>query len=288
MNIERARNLACPIDGELLLTKDQQLVCPVGHSYDIAKQGYINLLPVQYKRSKQPGDSKEMVLARTQFFKTGLYKPIAEQLAIIVQESTSREINLNILDVGCGEGYYLNYLSSGLQAVESDHKYSLIGLDISKPAILSAAKTYREITWLVATNRQPPIEKSSVDIILCVFGFPCYEAFFDILKPGGMLILVDAGVDHLLELRKIIYPSITNREPSDCLTTDEISKFTAADKQQLKYQCTLSSNDIIKNLLLMTPHIHRAKKQARDVAMNLEKLLITVDIRFTLLIKSTN
>jgi len=285
MKIEIAQNLACPIDGKLLVSTENQLVCPLGHSYDIAKQGYINLLPVQYKRSKQPGDSKEMVVARSRFFESGLYEPIAEQLSTIVQENTRRETTLNILDVGCGEGYYLNYLSGSLMAIPNDNKYALIGLDISKPAILSAAKTNSQVTWLVATNRQPPIEKSSVDIILCVFGFPCYDAFIKVLKPGGMLLLVNAGVDHLMELRKIIYPIMTSRNLTDSLVKKDISTLTSSGQQQLTYQCTLSSNEIIKNLLLMTPHIHRAKKQARDIAMKLEKLAVTIDIKFRILKK---
>ena len=67
MNIIKAHNLACPIDGNKLEQNDGQLVCENGHTFDIARQGYVNLLPVQHKRSKQPGDSKAMVLARTAF-----------------------------------------------------------------------------------------------------------------------------------------------------------------------------------------------------------------------------
>jgi len=71
MNIIKAHNLACPIDGKRLESREKQLVCENGHVFDVARQGYVNLLPVQHKRTKDPGDSKEMVLARAQFLNTG-------------------------------------------------------------------------------------------------------------------------------------------------------------------------------------------------------------------------
>ena len=83
MNIIKTHNLACPIDGERLTLREKQMICESGHTFDIARQGYVNLLPVQHKRTKQPGDSKEMVLARTQFLNSGAYEPIAKRLAEI-------------------------------------------------------------------------------------------------------------------------------------------------------------------------------------------------------------
>ena len=73
--------LACPLDGLPLTRHDRQLLCPDGHSFDIARQGYANLLPVQHKKSRHPGDSQAMVEARVAFLDSGAYAPIAEQLA---------------------------------------------------------------------------------------------------------------------------------------------------------------------------------------------------------------
>ena len=84
MNIIKAHNLACPIDGLQLEPHEKQLVCENGHVFDIARQGYVNLLPVQHKRTKHPGDSKAMVLARTQFLNSGIYKHIAKKLTELV------------------------------------------------------------------------------------------------------------------------------------------------------------------------------------------------------------
>ena len=73
--------LACPLDGAPLQRQAVSLRCPEGHCFDLAAQGYVNLLPVQNKRSRDPGDSKEMVAARRRFLEVGHYQPIADAVA---------------------------------------------------------------------------------------------------------------------------------------------------------------------------------------------------------------
>ena len=111
MNILKVNNLICPIEGEPLDVDAKRLFCKNGHSFDIARQGYVNLLPVQHKRSKQPGDSKEMVVARARFLNSGVYTPLAEELAEIylyLLEDMNKldDQQLCLMDAGCGEGYY--------------------------------------------------------------------------------------------------------------------------------------------------------------------------------------
>ena len=105
MNITPAQNLACPIDGLKLNKEKQCYQCANGHSFDIAKQGYVNLLPVQHKKSKNPGDSKAMVQARTHFLNMGFYKPIADFLSNIIIQKINENSDNCIFDAGCGEGY---------------------------------------------------------------------------------------------------------------------------------------------------------------------------------------
>ncbi len=151
----------------------------------MARQGYVNLLPVQHKRSKQPGDSKEMVSARTRFLDSGVYESIADRLAEIVVAQVSGDKEICLMDAGCGEGYYFNYVFNILKGKEGCSDLSFIGLDISKDAIVGAAKRNKQITWLVGTNRQPPLEPASVDIITCLFGFQSFEGFGKISRPGA-------------------------------------------------------------------------------------------------------
>ena len=285
MNIVKAHNLACPIDGKRLELNEKQLVCRHGHTFDIARQGYVNLLPVQHKRSKQPGDSKEMILARTQFLNSGCYEPIAKKLAEIILEQTSDNNELCLMDAGCGEGYYFNYVFNVLKDKPSCNEFSLVGIDISKAAIVQSAKRNKLITWVVGTNRQPPVADASVDIILCLFGFQSLNVFYKKLKPDGKVILVDPGAEHLKELRKIIYAEVKKSEPQD-LSDIEESEFLLIDRQSLNYKMGGIKREQLSNLLIMTPHFYRATKAGKEAAAKVNQLDLTVDVVFRVLEKS--
>jgi len=285
MNIIKAQKLACPVDGERLEFSEKQLVCQNGHVFDIARQGYVNLLPVQHKRSKQPGDSKEMVAARAQFLNSGVYAPLASKLAEITFSKITGDKETCVMDAGCGEGYFFDYVFNELKEKNGCADLSFIGLDISKSAIAEAAKRNKQITWIVGTNRHPPVDDASVDIILCVFGFQSFEGFNRILKPGGKVILVEPGPDHLKELREIIYSEVKKSDPQDLAYAEEMGIFMV-DKQHIQFKTGVINNEKINNLLLMTPHFYRATKEGREAAGNLQKLDLTVDVVFRTLEKN--
>lgn len=285
MPIEKAHNLVCPIEGKRLVMRQTQLVCEDGHAFDIARQGYVNLLPVQHKRSKQPGDSKEMVLARSRFLNSGYYESVACRLAEMVSVQMPDAGRVCLLDAGCGEGYYLDYLFNTLQARPPGSEGDFIGLDISKEAIAQAAKRNRQITWLVGTNRQPPVAESSLDIILCVFGFQSFEGFAKKLKPGGKLVLVDPGADHLQELRETIYTEVKKTRPQENSHLAEYG-FSLRNKQVLHFRTGEINRADIQNLLMMTPHFYRATKAGRAAAESLQKLDLTVEVVFRVLEKN--
>jgi len=258
--------------------------------FDVARQGYVNLLPVQHKRTKDPGDSKEMVLARAQFLNTGIYQTIANTLTGIATALIENNITIEsgetcFMDAGCGEGYYFDSLFNTLKNKDGNHNLSFIGLDISKPAIVEAAKRNKQISWVVGTNRQPPVADNSVDIIICVFGFQSFEGFIKILKPGGKLILVEPGPDHLKELREIIYTEVKKTDPQDLSFVNEMG-FSLVDTQSLQFKTCEINNEQIHNLLIMTPHFYRATKEGREAASQLQKLELTVDVVFRTLKKT--
>lgn len=284
MNIIKAHNLTCPIDGKKLVQRNQQLVCDTGHTYDIARLGYVNLLPVQLKRSKQPGDSKAMVLARRQFLDSGIYQAVADKLSEIVTVQLSSKSESCLLDAGCGEGYYFDLMFNSLKNKQGSNNFSFIGLDISKDAIILATKRNKQISWVVGTNRQPPVEDNSVDIILCLFGFISFSAFRKVLKPDGKIIIVDPGPDHLKQLREIVYPRIKEPKPENSIAAEH-SGFTLVDKKSLQFKGKITNKKQVNNLLLMTPHFYRASKEGREAACNLDELEITVDVVFRVLQK---
>lgn len=273
MSVEPFSTLACPLDGKPLNPDSTTWRCQDGHSFDVARQGYVNLLPVQNKRSLQPGDSKEMVTARQRFLNAGYYRPIAEAVReAVVQVVAGNSGVVSCLDAGCGEGYYLRELA----AAEDELKLSLIGLDISKWATLAAAKQDKRPRWVVGSNAGLPILPGTLDCILCLFGFPVYSEFARVLKPGGVLIQAEAGPDHLRELREIIYPALKPDKPG---IEEAPEGFSVSGESTLNFPLTLASADAIADLLAMTPHFYRAPPEGKEQAARLEALTVTIQVR---------
>jgi 23S rRNA (guanine745-N1)-methyltransferase len=275
MTITPFQALACPLDGAPLSRSGASLRCASGHSFDIASQGYTHLLPVQQKRSRDPGDSKEMVAARRRFLNAGGYQPIAVAVSRAALADLPPQATLSCLDAGCGEGYYLRQLAAAAHAGQT---LALLGLDISKWAVLSAAKQDKRPNWVVGTNARLPVLSATLDCVLCMFGFPVYAEFARVLKPQGQLLQVDAGPDHLRELREIIYPALKPERSAEAPTPPG---FIALGSETVRYPLTLDSAGQIADLLTMTPHLYRASAEGRARAAALTELSLTVDVRLT-------
>ena len=266
--------LACPLDGAALQRHGQAWRCAAGHSFDVAGQGYTHLLPVQKKRSRDPGDSKDMVAARRRFLDAGVYRPVAAAVGRAALLDLPEAATASCLDAGCGEGYYLRELA----AAGDGRPLALLGLDISKWAVLSAAKRDQLPTWVVGSNANLPVRPGVLDRVLCIFGFPVYAEFARVLKPGGQLLQVDAGPDHLRELREIIYPAL---KPGRAVATRAPEGFTILATEAVGYRLDLAGAQQIADLLAMTPHLYRASAQGRAKAAALTALTVTVDVRLT-------
>lgn len=263
--------LNCPLDGTALRQEGTCWRCTNAHSFDVASQGYTNLLPVQHKRSRDPGDSKEMVAARRRFLEAGHYRPIAAAVGRTTLADLPAEAAC--LDAGCGEGYYLRQLAAGLGPTQT---LAVLGLDISKWAVLAAAKADKRMAWVVGSNAGLPVPDASLDRLLCLFGFPVYSEFARVLKPGGRLVQVDAGPDHLRQLREIIYPRLKEANKANAATPEG---FDLLAEERVHFDFTVSGQAAIADLLTMTPHLYRATPEGRARAAALDGLTMTADVR---------
>ena len=254
-------NLICPICGEQLNKEDRRFVCAHNHSFDVARQGHVNLLVVQQKHSKNPGDTREQVLSRREFLEAGHYAPIAGTLI-----ETAKELGITgqILDVGCGEGYYSAQLADALGA-------PLTGLDISKEAVRCAAAKYKGKQWLCATAAHIPVEDGSVSLLTSLFALTLPEEFRRVLEPGGYYFQVLAAEDHLLGLKGIIYDQLNFKEKD---TVPELPGFERVKSIPIRFTFTAEGQQV-QNLFSMTPHVFRIGKEGAERLRRTEHLTDT-------------
>lgn len=272
--MSKLENFSCPMDATRLEQQQRSLICAQGHTFDLAKTGYVNLLPVQNKRSKDPGDSKEMVAARQTFLNQQHYYPLVKAIIDTAPAGFWQQAELSVLDAGCGEGYYLQQIGQVL--AEQSLQPERIGLDISKWAIMAASKRDKQVSWIVGSNAALPMPEARVDGVLCLFGFPVFSEFARVLKDGGYMLLVESGEDHLIELREILYPSIHDYKAT---FKDGVAGFECHSEHKLNYRFELTSQVAIQQLLSMTPHIHKASYEGREAVKALESISVTADIK---------
>ena len=254
-------NLICPICGLQLNLEGKRYVCAQNHSFDIARQGHVNLLTVQQKHSRNPGDTREQVLSRREFLEAGYYRPICQTLI-----DTAKELGITgqILDVGCGEGYYSARLADALGA-------ELTGLDISKEAVRCAAAKYKGKQWLCATAAHIPVEAESVDLLTSLFAITLPEEFCRVLKPGGYYFQVLAAQDHLLGLKGIIYDRLNLKEKD---TVPQLPGLELVRSVPIRFSFTVEGQQV-QNLFSMTPHVFRIGKDGAERLRKTERLTDT-------------
>ena len=251
----------CPVCGESLEKQERQYICKNGHSFDIARQGYVNLLTVQQKHSLDPGDTQQQVLSRRAFLDGGFYAPIAKALIRAARENGAAG---PILDVGCGEGYYCTRLSRALGL-------PLTGLDISKEAVRCAAGRYKDADWLCATAAHIPVEDGSVGVLTSLFAVTLPEEFCRVLRERGLFLQVVAAEDHLLGLKSIVYDQLTHKEKQ---LTRMLPGFQLISSERIRFSFTVEGEQVAR-LLSMTPHVFRIGKAGAERLSQTETLTDT-------------
>lgn len=260
--------LTCPICQSALTAHDNSLRCIFGHNFDRAKQGYINLLPVQHKNSRAPGDNPAMVQARRDFLSAGHYAPLAQRFATLMQERQPRKW----LDIGCGEGYYTEHIA---QALPDSQGYAL---DISREAVKQACKRDGKTEWIVASMARLPLASNSCQAVASIFSPLDWQEAQRVLAPGGALLRMGPTSDHLIELREHLYDEVRDYDDSKHLQLIP-EGMRQIHSETLYFTMTLDDAQDRSNLLAMTPHGWRANAEKRAAVIE-KTLTTTVAIRY--------
>lgn len=251
----------CPACSAVLEQQNNTLRCVNGHSYDKAKEGYVNLLLAHQKRSKEPGDNKQMINARRAFLENNFYLPLAQRLAHIIHEygtqshtalnthsTPSSSSSLNIFDAGCGEGYYLNVIKETL--LELEHNVQASGCDISKIAVQKAAKKYKNNEFCVASTFSLPLPDASQNAVVQVFAPSSESEVLRVLKKLGIWLQVNPASSHLNQLKDLIYDAPQTHEKQQ----NTVEGFEVVLDEELSFDMTMASPQDTLNLLMMTPY----------------------------------
>ena len=261
----------CPLCGKSLTREEHTYRCPNRHSYDISKEGYTYLLPVNRKNSAAPGDDKGMAAARRAFLSKGYYQPLQAALCQLALRMTGDAPTL--LDAGCGEGYYTAAIHQTLS--DAGKQPRTAGIDISKFILRSAAKRSRDIEFAVASSYHLPVADESIHLLLNCFSPLAADEFRRVLKPGGAFLYVVPAADHLWEMKQVLYDEPYRNEEK--LTPYE--GFRYEEVIPVDAQITLDSQEDIHNLFQMTPYYWKTSKEGAARLAALEQLTTHISFR---------
>lgn len=251
--------LLCPVRGchMALVREERRMLCPRGHSFDVARSGYINLLQPQERRSKKPGDTAAAVIGRRRLHDCGVTEPLLQAIAELVAASPSDVV----LDAGCGDGFYLGTL-------ERQTGFDAHGVDIAIPAIDAAARRYPGCEWIVANaDRFVPYADRSFSIVLSITARMNAGEFRRVLRDDGRLLVALPAPDDLVELRG------TGRDRAERTVETFAQDFALVEKRRITTAADLDAAAVRDVLLSIYRPMRSRPVQAMRVTFSLDLLL---------------
>lgn len=239
-------SLTCPLCRGALIRADKSYRCPAGHTFDVAKEGYLSLLHGRQKGEGR-GDSKAMILARDRVHRAGVFDPLVKALAALPFETPPK----SILELGCGEGFFLGHV------VRYHGIATSYGLDLSVDAVKLAAKTLRQSLILRADLLNPlPFADASLDLVQSIFAPRPLAEIKRVLRSGGYALFVYPQADHWQEIRAFLPLAKIGEEklPADLEGFTTTSSLHVTEKHEL-------SRAVLVDLVEMSPSIHRLTRE---------------------------
>lgn len=235
--LARPEVLACPHCAQPLQLSATGATCENLHSFDRGRGGYLNLLVGgRLSATTTPGDTPDALAARRRFLAGGFYAPIAAALVDAVGVPDGA-----VLDVGCGEGYYLSQLPLP----------DRFGLDVSKSAVQMAARLLPDSQFVVGSAYRLPVLTASVAAVISVFAPHPFDEFERVLRPGGRWVSVTPGPDHLQEMRPVLSGE-SERKAVERLRRRAVPPAEAATSNRVQFQLQLAA-EALRDLFFMTP-----------------------------------
>jgi len=268
--------LACPACGLPLNRQGATFACANGHVFDVAREGYVNLLLAQHRHSKDPGYNREMIGARRDFFDNAHYERLADEIAEIIAGYLPEHAPAVVLDAGCGEGYYLRRLRHYLAETGRSGSTFRCGLDISKHGIRVAARRDPEGLYAVAGTFRMPVLPASVDVLLSHFSPVSAADFRRVVRPGGVVLVGGPAEDHLFSFKELLYATPERFEPSGSLS--EADGFELITVHRIQYKLELRGPGQVANLLAMTPFYWTADQDTQTRLQAIKELDTEVDV----------
>lgn len=251
--------IKCPNCQKPLIKQELQYVCENRHSFDIAKQGYTNLL---IHTQKSTGDNKEMVDARQKFFMNDYYACLKHKLISIIKQH-----NIKVMvDAGCGEGYYTNAISDALNI-------KIYGFDMSKIALQKASRANKNVNYFVSSVFDMPLFTQSSDLILSVFAPISYEENYRVLKDNGIFIKVSPNKKHLWGLKEVVYEVPYEND----IKVENTPGFKLVERYEIDDVIEIDSSEDIMALFMMTPYYYHSPKVGVERLKSLSYLKTEID-----------
>jgi 23S rRNA (guanine745-N1)-methyltransferase len=237
---------------------EKSAICVSKHNFDRAKSGYFNFL--LKNQTILRGDHPTQIDARRNFLSKDFYLPLANQVNRMIASHKPS----SLIDAGCGEGYYTH-------AIKKDNPTCKVyGFDISKEAVEKAAKQNREIHYCVSSVNRLPYRNNSSDMITSLFAPIDEVEFLRVLRVNGILLVISAHPQHLLELKEVAYDTIVKHEH----TSLSNAKLKLLNFEEFSFTLNLTQPDIT-NLFNMTPYGFRTSAKGKERVEAKENLAVT-------------